>query len=211
MVYVILNKKVIMEDGTIADVKGIAKEIAKNKDLIDVRVITEDMDEFNGTISQKDCQKANIFDIVNVMLDETCDSDTDAILKLSEKFEELYDKMGDGQEAFDFLMEEDMCGMLDDFDFVYSVTGENWSITVGESNSCEEYETVIQEINEIYDSNAKTIEEACSVVERRIEKTMSNVGCDPYTALKLEKEDELPDCFKVKAESDGVYVELLDI
>ncbi len=206
MVYVIKDAKVIQEDGTIVTVSGIVKAVKSKNGLLDVNVITNDMDEFNGTIEECFCKKASIADIVSVMLDEVCESDKDAISKLTERFEELYDEMEDGQEAFDYLMEEEMNDMLEDFDFVYSVTGENWGITVENFN-----DSILNEVNKLYDENAKNMEEACAVVEHQVEKTMSNVGCDPYTALRLEKEDDLPDCFQVKAESDRVYIELLDM
>lgn len=207
MIYVLKNQKVIMEDGTIATVDGIATLVSTKDDFVEIDVITMDMDEFRGTMTSKDRKEANIADIVNVMLDEKCETDEVAIELLSEKFAELYDEMGDGQEAFDFLMEEDMNGMLDDFDFVYSVTGDNWNIEVDETAD----DSIVDIVNEAYGSNAEDLDEACSVVERQVSKTMSNVGCDPYTALRLEKEDDCPDCFKVKAESDRAYIELLDI
>lgn len=206
MVYVLTNQKVVKEDGTIETVNGIGKLVSNHKGLVEVDVITKDMDEFRGTFADTACKPATIADIVNVLLDEECASDEAAIEVLSNNFSNLYDDMGDGQEAFDYMMEEDMRGMLDDFDFIYSVTGDNWTVSVDDAD-----DSVIETVNELYGSKAKDLEDACSTVERQISKTMSNVGCDPYTALRLEKDEGLPECFVVSAESDRTYVEILDI
>lgn len=206
MVYVLTNQKVVKEDGTIETVNGIGKLVSNHKGLVEVDVITKDMDEFRGTFVGTACKPATIADIVNVLLDEECVSDEVAIEVLSNNFSNLYNDMGDGQEAFDYMMEEDMRGMLDDFDFIYTVTGDNWTVSADGAD-----DSVIEIVNELYGSKAKNLEEACSTVEKQVSKTMSNIGCDPYTALRLEKEDDLPECFVILATSNEAYVEILDI
>lgn len=213
MVYAINNQRIILNNGELLKVTGVTLSVSKERGgFSNVTVITA-TGKYTGSIETKLLKKAEVQDIVSAVFlkdgltKKAFTTKKEAIDALSREFASLYEDM-DGQEAFDTLFDDRMMHLLEDFDFVYTVTGGDYSIEVGETE--ESVEEIIESVNETYDVEVFSLEDAISEVENHIDDTMSNVGCDPYTALELEKEDGISESFQIVPESDEAYVELME-
>lgn len=214
MVYKIENQRIILNNGELFKVTGVASSLSNERGgFADIEIITE-RGKYTGTIEKKYLKKAEIKDIVSIVFlkdglaQKEFSTNKEAIDALSNEFASAYELEGDGQEAYNYLFDFRMMHLLDDFDFVYTVTGGNYSIEIGETE--ESIDEIIQSVRDVYNVNVSSLDEAISEVENNIDNTMSNVGCDPYTALRLEKEDGISESFKIVPISDTAYVELME-
>lgn len=213
MVYKVNNQRIILNNGELLKVEGVATVLSEGN-TVKVEVVTS-QGFYTGSIEKQNLKEvADIKDIVSVIFMKdgiTKDAyltNEDAINALSEEFSVLYEDMGDGQEAFDWLFNERMHHLLDDFSFVYSVTGGDYSIEI--KNTTESIKDIIKSVNDTYDVEVSSLEDAISEVDNHLYDTMSNVGCDPYTALNIEIEEGISESFKIIPKSDKVYVTLLE-
>lgn len=145
----------------------------------------------------------SLTEAVNFMENQRFTTENEAINYLSEQFRKALETITDGQEAFNSVMDK-YDGIIKE-DFVYSLTGGDWGVTA-----------IFYDLKEIQDyfegegiDDIKDIDDACDYVYNRVSDTMCNVGCDMYTALKMEIDNGLPDCFEISGESDEAYIEKL--
>lgn len=119
---------------------------------------------------------------------------------LSDMFADKYDEFEDAQEAFDDLNDDIGNDILLNY-FCYCLSdGGEWTVETYEVNE----EMIIALKNKGIDVN--NVDDLISYLERKIEKCMSNVGCDAKTALALELED-FPSEFEWE---DIVYINVPD-
>ena len=108
---------------------------------------------------------------------------------LSEEFANNYKLLGDGQDAYD-LLEDENKEFMNKFGFVYTLfKGGSWSISISDDFKEGDVENYINTINEYYQVNISTLPEAIDLIKIDIFKTMSNASCDAFTALNLILEE----------------------
>lgn len=119
---------------------------------------------------------------------------------LSEMFSYVYDRSSDAQEAFDDL-NNDLDGLLNKHYGVYTLGTKEWNISSSLEASDVAIAQSIQDWNDYYGSNLKSIDEVCDAIDRRVMKDMSNCGCDVHNALAML-------CVDVFTEEHPFFVDL---
>ena len=128
---------------------------------------------------------------------------------LSDMFADKCDEFEDAQEAFNDLNDDIGDDILSNY-FCYCLSdGGEWTIEITELNE----EMVKALKNNGIDIN--DIDGLISYLERKIEKCMSNVGCDARTALSLELEDfpskfEWEDIIYINVPEGSPIIEFID-
>lgn len=107
---------------------------------------------------------------------------------LSEMFSDMYHRSSDAQEAFDDL-NDNLDGLLNKHCGVYTLGTKEWSITSSLEASDSVVAKSIQDWNDYYGANLKSIDEVCDAIDHRVMKDMSNCGCDVHNALAMLCED----------------------
>lgn len=146
------------------------KLISKNEQEMNRKVIKD----FNSTF------KSNVTGI-NEVLDF-----------LSKEFSDNYDNVSDAQDAFDTLVDE-YSEFMNKYPFVYSLSGdETWEVSTGSDFKESNLNEYLKVVNKVYPGlEATTLDDALCRIERDVEKTMSNAGCDMFTALNLILSEDL--------------------
>ena len=113
---------------------------------------------------------------------------------LSEEFAEIYSRLDDAQDAFNTLADE-YSELMNKYCFVYSLSGDGtWEVGTGYDYKEDMLEEYLKVVNNYYDGlNAETLDDILCKLERVVEKTMSNAGCDMFTALNLTISEDLPE------------------
>lgn len=111
---------------------------------------------------------------------------------LSEEFESNYHRIGDAQSAFDTL-EDEHKELMKDVCFVYNLSGDSsWSVTTGDGYKEENLDKYIKIVKEYYDDESiETLQDVLCKIEHRVDKDMSNAGCDMFTALNMILTEDL--------------------
>lgn len=108
---------------------------------------------------------------------------------LSEEFANNYKLLGDGQDAYN-LLEDENREFMSEFAFVYTLFGgKSWDISLSDDFKEEETQNYIDTIKKHYRADINTLEEAIDLINIDISKTISNAGCDVFSALNLILED----------------------
>ena len=123
---------------------------------------------------------------------------------LSLEFEKRFNILGDAQDAYNEVEDEysELMNSSDEICFVYNLSGDgNWYVTTGDNFKEENLEKYLNIINKQYkrfsfDPEAKDLGDILALLERQVDKTMCNGGCDMFTALKLILDDDLPELDK---------------
>ena len=127
---------------------------------------------------------------------EFLELEEDLFLKLNEEFANAYEEYEDAQVAFNYL-NEILDGKLSE-EFVYSLSdGGEWTLCVEEKTQ----KPILKKFFETF--KVKNIGDLEATLTKKIEKTMSNVGCDAKTAFDLEKED-----FPIEDVDEFIYVDV---
>lgn len=128
----------------------------------------------------------------NSVYQDNIKSVTEILDILSESFQEHYDILSDAQDAYN-ATDDDFKEIMSECCFVYSLSGsENWNISTGFDYDESQLSNYIKIVRENYnDANIKTLDDILDKIERQVEKTMSNVGCDMYNALTMILDEDL--------------------
>ena len=125
-------------------------------------------------------------------LNETkCMTVMDVLDILSDEFADAYNRIGDAQQAFDTVMDENKA-LAEGIAFVYTLSGDaSWYVTRGSGYVEAKKAEYVLLVNETYDEDAEDFGEALGVIEHRVRKDMSNAGCDASNALNMILEEDL--------------------
>lgn len=143
-------------------------------------------------IFKKEKVNKEIVEAYNAIYEEPVSDIKEVLDMLSEEFQENYNRIGDAQEAYDTLVDENS-DLMKNHLFVYNLSGESeWSVSTGKGykeSSLEEYINIVKECYS--DEKISTLDDVLSKIERDVQKTMSNAGCDMFTALNLILQEDL--------------------
>lgn len=111
---------------------------------------------------------------------------------LSKKFSDNYKYVSDAQDAFDTLVDE-YSNFMNKYPFIYSLSGdETWKVSTGSNFKESNLNEYLKVVNKAYPGlEATTLDDALSRIEHDVKKTMSNAGCDMFTALYLILSEDL--------------------
>lgn len=141
---------------------------------------------------EKERVNKEIVEAYNSVYENKVNSVDEVLDILSEEFQSNYDQLEDAQEAYDILANE-YKDVMKNHCFVYSLSGNTkWSVSTGEGYDTAQLPGHIKVVKECYsDENITTLDDILSKIERHVTKTMSNVGCDMFTALNYILEEDL--------------------
>lgn len=164
---------------------------------------------------EKERVNKEIVEAYNSMCEDKVDNIDEVLDILSEEFQSNYDQLGDAQDAYDALVDE-YNEVMKNHCFVYNLSGDNsWSISTGKRFDSSKFSKYIEIVKEYYcDDNINTLDDILSKLERHVTKTMSNVGCDMFTALNSILEEDLQefynkDIFVVDGADEDARIEIL--
>lgn len=136
----------------------------------------------------------------------------DLLNHLSEEFASKCEDLDDAQEVYNDLDKEH--GFLIGKYFVYSLseTGETWTVSEGDEFKESELPEYIQSFSDYYSrTDIQSLDDLTSAIENRVMKDMSNVGCDPKTALNLLLSDlDLDGKFRISGADAEPKIEMLN-
>lgn len=140
----------------------------------------------------------------NLKEDERFLSYQEMINSLNANLQEHADRLGDVQEAYD-LLDEEYDNNLSQFFVFYSSDGP-WGVTYDSDDVSEERKNeILDSIRTYYSVELEDLDAATSFLEHRVSKDMSNIGCDPNTALSsILSEVDGEELFKIFG-FDGPY------
>lgn len=178
------------------------------------RTMLVNLDEVDGDrkvgciVKNKYITELSRLEVLNILLGSEYETEEDALEFLSERFSKHYEKFDDGQLAYNYL-DNEYSNYLSILGLVYSLfDGESWHISINEDCSLEELKTCFS------DENISDFEDIEDLLERKVMKTMSNAGCDVFSALSLELEeisiDRVEELIKVIPEDINPIVEFMD-
>lgn len=156
-------------------------------------------------------KKEDILNQYNNNFNEHFKSIEDVEQYLTDKFQNYIDKSEDIQLAYND-MNEDMNGFLNKY-FVYSISGDGcWSISTSENYKIEDLHELLSNWNSYYEDSLTSLDELMSSIERRVEKDMDNVGCDPFNALNMLSADVgLKDAFIIDGAAEKPTIKFSSI
>lgn len=141
---------------------------------------------------EKEVLNKKIVKAYNTIEENNVSSINEVLNILSKSFQENYNKLGDAQDAYDVVAEE-YGDILKEACFVYNLSGSNvWDVSTGRGYDENQLPRYLDIIKSCYtDKKIKTLNDILSSIQKDVEKTMSNVGCDMFTALNLILEEDL--------------------
>ena len=164
---------------------------------------------------EKERVNKEIVEAYNSICEDKVDNIDEVLDILSEEFQSNYDQLGDAQDAYDALVDE-YNEVMKNHCFVYNLSGDSsWSISTGKGFDSSKLSKYIEIVKEYYcDDNINTLDDILSKLERHVTKTMSNVGCDMFTALNSILEEDLQefynkDIFVVDGADEDARIEIL--
>ncbi|MBQ8998986.1 MAG: hypothetical protein IJ086_09925 [Clostridium sp.] len=144
-----------------------------------------------NTLNKEELNK-NIVNDFNLIQKTKVKNIQDVLDILSERFREIYDNKDDAQEAYNELTLE-YPELMNKYCFAYTLSeGNGWSVSTGSDYNEEDLDKYLKVINEhYYHFSHDCLDDILSSIENDICNTMSNVGCDMFTALNLILEEDL--------------------
>lgn len=165
---------------------------------------------------KKDIINNEIVEKFNSMYENKVSNINEILDELSETFQDYYGRLNDAQNAFNCVADE-YSDLMKGYCFVYSLSGDGtWSVDTGDGyneSDIANYINIAKE-NYIHDDDIEDIYDVLSLLENDVMDTMSNVGCDPFTALNLILEEDfcdLPsnDIFVISGADEEPRIEIL--